>query len=327
MSGNQSNRDTGQSAVDISFVIACYNAGPFLEPAVRSALDQQGPTVEVLVVDDGSCDGSFENATKLSRLDPRVVVLQTASNSGPGGARNVGMNAMRGRWFAVLDADDVLLPERSKRLMAIADRYGADMIADNLLEFGEEIESRPMFAIAPRGGAKRLELHEYFERSRLFGREDSPGYLKPMIRRSALEQAGLRYNPALRIGEDDELVIRALQANLKYVVCDYAGYRYRRHAGSISHRLSLADLDRMIVAERNIAKQLHPTVARSKPYRGRWNALMKARAFTSSVEALKGGSYLRAAADILKKPSAISLYSLPVAARLHRLKGRLNRLP
>lgn len=211
--------------------------------------------------------------------------------------------------------------------MAVADRYGADMIADNLLEFGEEIETRPMFAIAPRGGAKRLELHEYFERSRLFGREDSPGYLKPMIRRSALEQAALRYNPALRIGEDDELIIRALQANLKYVVCDYAGYRYRRHAGSISHRLSLADLDRMIVAEHNIAKQLHPTVARSKPYRGRWNALMRARAFTSSVEALKGGSYFRAVADILKKPSAISLYSLPVAARLHRLKGRLNRLP
>lgn len=210
--------------------------------------------------------------------------------------------------------------------MAIADRYSADMIADNLLEFGEEIEPRPMFAIAPRGGAKRLDLQEYFERSRLFGREESPGYLKPMIRRSALEQAGLRYNPALRIGEDDELVIRALLANLKYVVCDYAGYCYRRHADSISHRLSLADLDRMIVAEHNIAKQLHPAIARSKSYRGRWDALVKARAFTSSVEALKGGSYLRALVDILKKPSAVSIYSLPVTARLQRLKGRLNRL-
>lgn len=326
MSGNQSNRDTGQSAVDISFVIACYNAGPFLEPSVRSALDQQGLTVEVLVVDDGSSDGSFETAIRLSKLDSRVVVLQTASNSGPGGARNVGINAMQGRWFAVLDADDVLLPERSKTLIAIADRCGADIIADNLLEFAEEIEMRPMFTIAPRGGTKRLDLQEYFERSRLFGRDESPGYLKPMIRRSALEQARLRYNPALRIGEDDELVIRALQANLKYVVCDYAGYCYRRHACSISHRLSLANLDRMIEAEYSIAKQLHPTFARSKPYRGRWNALMRARAFTSSVEALKAGLYLRAVLDILKKPSAISLYSLPLAARLRRLKGKPNRL-
>lgn len=326
MSGNQSNRDTGQPAVDISFVIACYNAGPLLEPAVRSALGQQGLTVEVLVVDDGSSDGSFENAARLSSLDPRVVVLQTSSNSGPAGARNVGMNAMCGEWFAVLDADDLLSPERSKKLIAIADQCGADMIADNLMEFGEEIEPRPMFAIAPPGGTKRLELPEYFQRSRLFGREPSPGYLKPMIRRSALDQAALRYNQGLRIGEDDELIIRALHANLKYVVCDYAGYCYRRHSGSISHRLSLANLDRMIEAEHNIAGQLHPAVAKSKYYRGRWNALIRARAFTSSVEALKAGSYLRAALEIAKTPSAIPLYSLPVASRLQRLRGRLKRL-
>ena len=326
MPGNQSNRDTGQPVIDISFVIACYNAGPLLEPAVRSALDQEGITVEVIVVDDGSSDGSFENATRLSRSDPRVAVLQTASNSGPGGARNVGMNAMRGNWFAVLDSDDLLSPDRGRKLIAIADQYGADMIADNLMEFGEEIEPRPMFAIAPPGGTKRLELPEYFQRSRLFGREPSPGYLKPMIRRSALDQASLRYNPALRIGEDDELIIRALNANLKYVVCDYSGYCYRRHSGSISHRLSLANLDRMIEAEHNIAGQLHPAVAKSKHYRGRWNALVRGRAFTSSVEALKTGSYVRAALEIAKTPSAIPLYSLPVAARLQRLRGRLKRL-
>ena len=327
MSGNQSNRDTGRAVVDISFVVACYNAGQLLEPAVRSALNQHGVSVEVLIVDDGSSDGSLENALRMSRLDPRVIVLQTRENSGPGGARNVGMDAMRGRWFAMLDADDVILPERSKKLVAIADSYNADMVADNLLQFGEGIVPNSMFAIAPRGGAKRLELTEYFERSRLFGREESPGYLKPMIRRSALEQARLRYNPALRIGEDDELVIRALHANLKYVVCDYAGYHYRRHSSSISHRLSLANLDSMIEAERQIARQLHPAVARSKSYRGRWDALLRARAFTSSVEALKAGSYFRAAAALVRQPSAIALFSLPLNVRLQRLKAKLNRLP
>ncbi len=327
MSGDLSFERPEHATIDVSFVVACFNPGEYLEPAVRSALEQLDVSVEVVVVDDGSTDGSREMLARWAAKDHRITFLTTPCNAGPGGARNLGISAMRGRWYAVLDADDLILPKRTKTLISFADSYGADMVADNLLPFGEGVVEAPMFAIAPRSGARQLTLKDYFERTRLFSSQAAPGYLKPMIRREAIDRTGLRYNAALRIGEDDELVVRALNANLRYVVCDYAGYRYRRHNSSISHRLSLANLDRMMVAEQKIAAYVAPAIARSPAYRGRLKALQRGHAFTKSIEELKAGDYFKAALTLAKNPSALRLYRMPLAARLQRLSAPSNRLP
>ena len=308
---------------DVSFAVACYNAAEYLEVAVRSALDQQGVSVEVLIVDDGSTDASRTIAERLARQDPRVRALRTASNSGPGGARNVAIDQMRGQWYAILDADDILLPGRTRRLLDLAQAHDADMVADNLTQFGEGLPEVELFDIAGStpGAARELGLTEYLARSRMFGREASPGYLKPMIRHDALARAGLRYNEQLRIGEDDEFVIRALTSNATYWVCGYAGYRYRKHDQSISHRLSLANLEKMVAAEQIVAQIIPPAIARQPAYRGRWKALMRALAFTRSIEALKNRRPISALMEIARCPSAASLYAMPIKARLGRLLG------
>ncbi len=326
MSGRDSGKRNELGPIDISFAVACFNAGAYLEPAIRSALEQDRVRVEVLVVDDGSTDGSREMVEAMAKADPRVVALQTTQNSGPGGARNVAIENMQGRWFAVLDADDLLLPERSYTLLAVAERHQADAVADNPILFGENIQEASMFSIAPPNGARKLELAEYFERSCLFGRQPSPGYLKPMLRRRVIEQTGLRYNAALRIGEDDEFMVRALASNTKYVVSDFGGYRYRRHEESISHRLSLENLERMMAAERDIAVLLPPAIAKSAAFRKRWKALVRAHAFTASVDAIKDRSYLSALSFLLRQPSAVGLFAMPLAASFKRAKTRLPML-
>ena len=148
-----------------------------------------------------------------------------------------------------------------------------------------------------------------------------------MIRREAIDRARLTYNAALRIGEDDDLVIKALNAGLKYVVCDFPGYHYRRHGSSISHRLSLANLEKMVEAERQIAASLPSCILESSAYRGRRSALVQGYAFTRSVEALKSGALVEAATSLARQPGAIRFYSMPIAARFRRLHSRLNRLP
>lgn len=305
--------------IDVSFAVACYNAGAYLEPAIRSALAQQDVTLEVLIVDDGSTDGSREVAQRLAEEDARVIALNTPRNSGPAGARNVALDAMRGRWYAILDADDLLLPDRSRRLLDLAAKRSADMVADNPTQFGEGISEEPMFEIAPRERDALLDLDRYFLDSRLFGPRPGPGYLKPMIRRDAMQRANLSYNESLQIGEDDELVIRALIAGLRYAVADYSGYRYRKHANSISHRLSLDHLNRMIAAEETIATLLSDAVRTSPAYRGRRSALRRAAAFTRSIEALKRRAPLAAAFEIARHPTALALYSLPLKARIRRM--------
>ena len=83
-----------------------YNARPFIEQSIRSVLDQDYSNIELIVVDDGSTDGTPEAA---EQFGSRVWVIRQ-NNSGPAAARNRGIAAARGEFIAFLDADDVWLP-------------------------------------------------------------------------------------------------------------------------------------------------------------------------------------------------------------------------
>jgi glycosyltransferase involved in cell wall biosynthesis len=88
-----------------SVVMPLYNKAPHVEAAVRSALDQSRPAAEVIVVDDGSTDGSLQIVRGIE--DDRLRILER-SPPGPGGyaARNLGIKSAKGDWIAFLDADD-----------------------------------------------------------------------------------------------------------------------------------------------------------------------------------------------------------------------------
>lgn len=90
----------------VSVVIPAYNVRPFVEEAVRSALDQEHAPLEVIVVDDGSTDGDYRF---LEAIDSRVRVVRQ-ENRGVSAARNLGCRLARGEYVAILDADDVWLP-------------------------------------------------------------------------------------------------------------------------------------------------------------------------------------------------------------------------
>lgn len=304
----------------VSFAIACYNAQPYLADAVKSALLQEDVSVEVLLVDDWSTDGSLAAAQKMAAADPRIRVFQTPSNGGPAAARNIALANMSGEWFAVLDSDDLVEPSRSATLIAFADRAGADLIADNLLVFGDGIEEHTHFAQPDLNEERWLELEEYFSRSCLFGPKSPPGFLKPMIRASVINRSGLRYDEDLRIGEDDELIVRILRAGYRYLLVPQVTYRYRKHPGSISHRLSLANAQRMMEAEDRIRQSLDRETARSRSYRRRWSAMKRGLAFVASIELLKQRRFAAALGTILAQPGALILYKMPIGAALARLK-------
>ncbi len=92
----------------ISVVIPCFNAADFIRETLFSVLAQTHLPTEIIVVDDGSTDGSAEIA---ARIDRRIRVIRQA-NAGESRARNVGIDAAVGEWIALLDADDLWMPEK-----------------------------------------------------------------------------------------------------------------------------------------------------------------------------------------------------------------------
>jgi glycosyltransferase involved in cell wall biosynthesis len=102
----------------ISVIMAAYNAQRFLDEAVESIRAQTLADWELIAIDDCSTDDTFERLQEWSRKDDRIRVFQTLENFGVGGARDVGLAAARGAYIAIMDADDIALPERFEKQIA-----------------------------------------------------------------------------------------------------------------------------------------------------------------------------------------------------------------
>jgi len=104
------------SAPTVSVVIAAYNCAGYLPDAVESVRSQTYEDYEVIIVDDGSTDETWRAIEELAASWPRIRPLR-AEHAGTPANKNRGMFAARGEWIALLDADDIWLPEKLQRCM------------------------------------------------------------------------------------------------------------------------------------------------------------------------------------------------------------------
>ncbi|MFO7541334.1 MAG: glycosyltransferase [Thiobacillus sp.] len=95
----------------ISVVMPCYNASPYVEEAIESVLGQSYPHVELIVVDDGSTDGSTDILQRLASAHPERITLLYQQRAGPFVARNLALAHAHGGTVAFLDADDTWHPD------------------------------------------------------------------------------------------------------------------------------------------------------------------------------------------------------------------------
>jgi glycosyltransferase involved in cell wall biosynthesis len=101
-------------APTISVIMPVFNARRYLTSAIQSILDQTFADFELILVDDGSTDGSARVLKRFARRDPRIILLQQP-NRGPCAAANAGLAIARGEFYARMDHDDIALPERFEK--------------------------------------------------------------------------------------------------------------------------------------------------------------------------------------------------------------------
>lgn len=110
----------------VSIVIPIYNMGETIEDCLASLLKQDYENIEIILVDDGSTDNSYEKCLSISKQDKRIVVYHTV-NRGAGPARNYGIEKALGKYIYFPDADDYLEPY-AIRLMVKAMNKGSDLV-------------------------------------------------------------------------------------------------------------------------------------------------------------------------------------------------------
>ena len=108
----------------VSALIPTFNRRAYIERAIDSVLAQTVPVDEIIIVDDGSTDGTADAVE--AKYGPRVRVVRQ-QNLGLGGARRRGIQEAHGEWIAFLDSDDEWVPHRNEQLLHAAARVPSDV--------------------------------------------------------------------------------------------------------------------------------------------------------------------------------------------------------
>lgn len=146
--------------IPVSIIIPVYNKEQTLRETLESILQQDQDEYEIIVVDDGSTDGSKK---VIDSFTDRRIRSFSICNSGPSSARNYGIQKSCGKWILILDADDILFPHSLKALLTAANTWPqADMIVGNYVT--EESDSRKLAYTKCKEGPLSFPFKEWFFR-------------------------------------------------------------------------------------------------------------------------------------------------------------------
>ena len=106
----------------ISIIIPVYNAGQYFEECLQTVCGNTQLDIEIILIDDGSTDGSGNTARKWAAKDVRVRYIQQ-ENQGCSSARNHGIELARGKWIMFVDADDTIEPDTMKKLRVLEPKF------------------------------------------------------------------------------------------------------------------------------------------------------------------------------------------------------------
>ncbi len=199
----------------VSILIPCHNAERWVAQAVESALAQTWLQKEVLVVDDGSQDGSLDAIKKFGDR----IRWETGPNRGGNAARNRLLELARGEWLQYLDADDYLLPEKvANQMEFLARRPGTDVAFGPVnLEYCSEKGTR----------REVLSIPEPHDPWILLARWYLPQTGGPLWRKRAMLDVG-GWKPDQPCCQEHELYLRLLIAGKGFAYCPRNGAVYRQ---------------------------------------------------------------------------------------------------
>lgn len=225
----------------VSIIIPVHNAGIFLEQAIRSVEKQTVSGWELILVDDGSDDGSGAVCDSASARDSRIKTIHS-KNEGVSSARNKGLEASSGEWIAFMDADDTIAPDALELMLSTARGEGAEIVCAEMCHGSKEPPSQKSSVVPceTMSGeeATRLMLYQHRVNASVGGK----------IYEASLWE-GMRFRENTRF-EDLDVIYRVLLKAKRVTILAKALYFYRDHRDSFIHTFSPRHLDVLDVCDR-----------------------------------------------------------------------------
>lgn len=199
----------------LSIIVPVYNVKPYLKDCVESIINQTYKNLQILLVDDGSTDGSQDICDEYARKDSRIVVIHK-ENGGLSTARNEGMDRAEGEYIAFVDSDDWLEPNMYDAMITQLEKYDADLVACSFFECkGDEKKAV--------GDSKNVTV---LDKEEIFINKNQLRFLawNKVFRKSLVE--GLRFVPG-QVYEDFHFCRQVFLQTKKLIYLDVPFYDYR----------------------------------------------------------------------------------------------------
>lgn len=224
----------------VSAITIFLNAKTFIEEAVESVLNQTYQDWELILVDDGSTDGSSAIAQRYAQQYPQQIIYcehPNHQNKGMSAARSLGTSLAKGRYIAFLDADDIWLPRKLEKQVAILDQH-----AEAAMVFGPskrwyswtrvpEDEAKDWIETVSDRVNTLIEPPTLFLASMLEQRVQSASTCSLLIRQEVLEELGGFEKEFRGLYEDQVFLTKVYAQKLIYVMDECLDF-YRQHPNS-----------------------------------------------------------------------------------------------
>lgn len=225
----------------VSVIVTVYNCECYIEACLQSLLQQTLLNFELLVIDDASTDQSWVICQQLAQYDARIKLFRMGTNSGPGMARNRGLQEATGRFLTFVDGDDMVEPEYLKTLYQQAIRQRADVVSGGSKNYCQQEDGTYLLEEVPRmtetvwtlseNPVQRIEL--------MLKNSTSVSSWGNIYNREFIEKNHLRFDDMPNF-EDCLFNFLCLYYAEKYVYIGESHYRYFVRKTSLSRGRELA---------------------------------------------------------------------------------------
>lgn len=216
----------------LSIIVPVYNVRQYLDQCIQSILDQSFKDFELILVDDGSTDGSGDICDNYKEKDTRIIVIHK-KNGGLSSARNVGIKVARGAFLGFVDSDDWIEPEMFEQMLICADNNDADIIVCRL----QMVSENGGTIVEVTGYDECLTMNRWMATQEILKDDLMRSYAVNKIYRKSLFE-GIEY-PADRYFEDTSTTYKLIYKANNIATIPYIGYNYRFNPNSICNNTNI----------------------------------------------------------------------------------------